>query len=59
MRLVCITDLHGRVDALERIVEDASAADVLLLGGDLTDFGTPNVAQEPSRAGRSSISLET
>jgi Icc-related predicted phosphoesterase len=44
MRLLCITDLHGRISALERIMEDAGDADVLLLGGDITDFGTPNVA---------------
>ena len=46
MRLLCITDLHGRISALERIMEDAGDADVLLLGGDITDFGTPNVAEQ-------------
>lgn len=49
MRLLCITDLHGRVAALDRIVQDAGEADVLLLGGDITDFGTPNVAEQVVR----------
>jgi Icc-related predicted phosphoesterase len=46
MRVLCITDLHGRVAALDRIAQDAGEADVLLLGGDITDFGTPNVAEQ-------------
>ena len=42
MRLVCITDLHGRLAALERILADAGPADAVLLGGDLTTFGSPS-----------------
>jgi len=45
MRLVCITDLHGAPEALNRILSDAGPADVVLLGGDITSFGTPNAAE--------------
>jgi len=42
MKLVCITDLHGDVVALDGILAHAGAVDVVLLGGDITNFGTPN-----------------
>ncbi len=41
MRLLGITDLHGRRDALARIVAHAGPADVICLGGDITHFGSP------------------
>lgn len=41
MHIVCITDLHGRMEALHRILEDAGPHDILLLGGDITNFGSP------------------
>jgi len=44
MQLVCITDLHGRLDALQRILADAGHPDVVLLGGDITNFGSPSDA---------------
>jgi Icc-related predicted phosphoesterase len=46
MRLLCITDLHGDPRALERIIDAAGDVDVLLLGGDITHFGTPNIAED-------------
>jgi len=45
MRIVCITDLHGDPASLDRILADAGPADVVLLGGDITNFGTPNAAE--------------
>ncbi|NLF70990.1 MAG: YfcE family phosphodiesterase [Candidatus Anammoximicrobium sp.] len=45
MRIVCLTDLHGDPAALDRILVDAGPADVVLLGGDITNFGTPNAAE--------------
>jgi Icc-related predicted phosphoesterase len=45
MRMVCLTDLHGDTQALDRILADAGPADVVLLGGDITSFGTPNTAE--------------
>lgn len=45
MKLLCITDLHGDHKMLERILLDAGPVDLVLLGGDITHFGTPNVAE--------------
>ncbi len=45
MKMLCITDLHGDHRMLERILLDAGPADLVLLGGDITHFGTPNVAE--------------
>ncbi|MBN2476043.1 MAG: metallophosphoesterase [Pirellulales bacterium] len=45
MRLLCLTDLHGSRHALERILAAAPTPDLILLGGDLTDFGSPDDAQ--------------
>jgi Icc-related predicted phosphoesterase len=41
MRIACITDLHGRLAALGRILADAGPVDAVLLGGDITNFGSP------------------
>jgi Icc-related predicted phosphoesterase len=45
MRLVAITDLHGSPAALDRILAGAGAVDLILLGGDLTNFGSPAEAE--------------
>ena len=45
MRIVSITDLHGRSDALRAILGDAGAPDILLLGGDITNFGSASEAE--------------
>jgi len=44
MRLLAITDLHGDSARLEAILAAAVPVDAILLGGDLTDFGTPEDA---------------
>ena len=49
MRLLCITDLHGRLSKLESILAAAGPVDVILLGGDITDFGSPNDAERVVR----------
>lgn len=41
MRLLSITDLHDNRSALARILDQAGLVDVILLGGDLTNFGVP------------------
>ena len=41
MRLLCITDLHGRLAMLTRILAAVGSADAILFGGDITDFGSP------------------
>ena len=47
MKLLCITDLHNNRTALERIL--AATADLtvemILLGGDITNFGSPDDAE--------------
>jgi uncharacterized protein len=45
VRLLGITDLHDQRTALARILSDAGPADVILLGGDLTNFGRPSDAE--------------
>jgi Icc-related predicted phosphoesterase len=49
MKLLCITDLHGDHDVLNYILADAGAVDLVLLGGDITNFGTPNAAESVVR----------
>jgi hypothetical protein len=45
MELMCISDLHGRVDVLERIKADAKKADLLIAAGDITNFGKRKTAE--------------
>ena len=45
MRLLAITDLHDTPDALRRILADAGSCDLALLGGDITNFGSPEDAR--------------
>ena len=40
-RLLCVTDIHNRLEPFRRILESAGSIDMVLLGGDLTNFGTP------------------
>jgi uncharacterized protein len=54
MRLLGITDLHDRQSSLERILAQAGPVDVVLLGGDITNFGRPNDAQRLVRVLESS-----
>jgi len=45
MKLLCLSDLHGDTTALDAILTHAGSIDTVLLGGDVTDFGTPNAAE--------------
>ena len=45
MKLACLTDLHGSHEALQRILTDAGPVDTVLLGGDVTNFGSPDEAE--------------
>ena len=49
MRLLGITDLHGNSRSLERIVAEAGPVDAVLLGGDITHFGSPEGVDEAVR----------
>ena len=44
MKILAITDLHDKRLSLERILADAGSVDVILLGGDITNFGGPKDA---------------
>jgi hypothetical protein len=44
MRLLCITDIHGEIRRLEKILAREPRADVLVIGGDFTNFGPPQQA---------------
>jgi uncharacterized protein len=41
MRLLCITDIHGEVSRFEKILAAEPKADLLIIGGDFTNFGKP------------------
>jgi len=41
MKLLCITDIHNRLEPFQHILNHAGPIDAVLLGGDLTNFGTP------------------
>ncbi len=45
MRLLCITDIHGAQKRFREILaREADLVDIILLGGDITNFGTPEDA---------------
>ena len=56
MKLLCITDLHGNRTALDRILEATEGVHVILLGGDITNFGTANEAEGFVRRAQQSCS---
>ncbi len=41
MRLLCITDIHGEFRRFEKILANEPRADLLIIGGDFTNFGKP------------------
>jgi len=41
MKLLCISDIHNHIEPFQQILKDAGPVDLVLLGGDLTNFGTP------------------
>ncbi len=45
MRLLCLTDLHGDTAALQAILDQVEPVDLVLVGGDITHFATPNAAE--------------
>jgi uncharacterized protein len=45
MKLLALTDLHGNPAALDSILDAVGPVDAVLLGGDITHFGTPDDAQ--------------
>lgn len=45
MKIVSLTDIHGRVQAADLIADELAAADLVILPGDLTTFGKREEAQ--------------
>jgi len=45
MRIIALTDLHSSTAGLDAIAEDLSKADLVLLAGDLTNFGDRDEAE--------------
>ncbi|MBN2216823.1 MAG: metallophosphoesterase family protein [Pirellulales bacterium] len=45
MRLLAATDVHSDMDRFSRILDAAGPVDVVLLGGDLTNFGSARDAE--------------
>ena len=41
MRILCITDIHSEVGRFEKILANEPRADLLIIGGDFTNFGKP------------------
>ncbi|MFQ5584675.1 MAG: metallophosphoesterase, partial [Calditrichia bacterium] len=39
MKIIAIPDLHGSTAGLQRAAEEIASADVVLLVGDITNFG--------------------
>ena len=44
MRILALSDIHGNRTALKRILAQAEPADVLIIAGDLTNWGDPDEA---------------
>ncbi|MEE8168671.1 MAG: metallophosphoesterase [Candidatus Hydrothermarchaeales archaeon] len=39
MHLLCVTDIHGKQRGIERLTKEAPSCDLLVVAGDITDFG--------------------
>jgi Icc-related predicted phosphoesterase len=46
MRIAYVVDVHGRFAHLAETLESVGPLDVLVVGGDITTFGTPDDAQQ-------------
>lgn len=45
MELLCISDLHGRLETMDKIKREGSRADLLIVAGDITNFGKRKTAE--------------
>ncbi len=57
MRIIVISDIHGRTDRLDAVAEVAEEADVLIVAGDITNFGGREEARKVLRPLMSSAEL--
>lgn len=45
MKFLVISDIHGNVEAIEKLVGEAALADAVLFGGDFARFGAPETGK--------------
>ncbi len=45
MKIIAFTDIHGSYKKVEEILRSVGKADVVIIGGDLTTYGTPKEAE--------------
>lgn len=46
MKILAVADLHGKLSSLKAIFEKVDSSDVVLLAGDITNFGSPSDAAD-------------
>ncbi len=46
MRLVIVSDMHGSLDFLEAVGAELARADVVVIAGDITNFGNADAAEQ-------------
>lgn len=46
MRIIAISDIHGRFERIQGILDAEKPADLIILAGDITDRGTPQQARD-------------
>ena len=46
MKILAISDIHSRIGNISAIADDIAKADVILIAGDITNFGTAKQAKE-------------
>ncbi len=49
MRILALSDIHGAIDAVRRIIENESGYDVVVMSGDAAPYGAPRGAREVLR----------
>jgi len=45
MRIAYVVDVHDRFEAVPRVLAEIAPVDILVVGGDITTFGTPDDAE--------------
>jgi Icc-related predicted phosphoesterase len=54
MKFLCLSDIHNRLEPFQHILIHAGLTDAVLLGGDLTNFGTPEDVEKIVQIAQSS-----
>ena len=56
-RVAYVVDVHGRFDAVEPVLQAVGEVDALVVGGDITTFGTPEDAERAIERWRALVPL--